>query len=998
MKRALQYIIFSVLAWAAPMFDAELMAQERCATVEYNRSLHPDPELHKIEFERWLGEKLLRRASRQSRQQAQPYQIPVVVHIVHNGESIGTGVNISEAQILSQIRVLNVDFRRENADAANTPAEFLPVAGSLDVEFVLAKQDPEGLPTNGIVRVNGGKNSWTANDNYELKEKSYWPAEQYMNIWVCNLTGHIGYAQFPESDLAGMENSSTNRLTDGIVIWHKAFGSVDDGAFNLDPTFNKGRTATHETGHWLALNHIWGADNNCNDTDYVSDTPNQKGQTSGCPAHPKTDGCSDMVMFQNFLDYTDDECMNLFTKGQVARMITVLENSPRRNSLLTSPGLQAPNPLANDLGIRSIISPDAAVCSNLITPIIELRNYGSNTVTSARIRFVLDGAIVETRDFSLSLNYLESAQIAFSALTIPSGAHNVAFRIVLTNGGTDSGDYNNEYAATVIVPSFGDVPFAENFNVQPPGWVTYNPDGQITWQIATAPNEMATNRALKLNFFEYEDKLGEVDIFYSPVLDLSSAPAAALAFDVSHARYLSSNDRLQVIALVNCAHYTEGAVVYDKAGDSLKTAPATTSLFTPANESQWRKERVDLSAFIGEAKIQFAFVGINDWGNNLYLDNIALFTEATTDVALVRMVSPSVVTCEEQATPRILVQNTGSVLLTSFAVEYTLNGAPAETFVHDGLNLSFGAEQEIALPELTLGSETNSLEVTLKDPNGSLDFNPQNNSKTFTIVVNKNRDRIPIRENFDDDFTPPWAVINPTGGRSWETIATNFGQSLYFNAFDNELIGDEAWLVSPVLDFSRANQAGLLFDMSHAVRGMARESLTILASTDCGVTFNQVSFNLPETKTANENWIPADENDWARNISVNLNSVAKEENVRIAFVVRNQNGNNLYLDNIDFYTTANPDPIDIAELFSVYGYDLTDPGLTDLKITFNLPERENVRYSVITATGQLETDGILTDVLNQTYPVNLPERLQPGVYFVRVQIGEKYYTRRVLVF
>src|SRR5688572_4273767 len=291
MRQVLRYIIFSGVAFALPSFSFLLMAQDRCGTVEYSKRLHPDYPTHKIQFEKWLNDQPLRqRHNRQSRKQAPPYQIPVVVHIIHNGEAIGTGANISDAQVLSQLRVLNEDFNRGNADAVNTPAVFAGVAGSLDIEFVLAKQDPDGLATNGIVRVNGGRSSWTMNDNYPLKSQSYWPAEQYMNIWVCNLTGvHVGYAQFPESDLEGLETSSTNRLTDGIVIWYKAFGSVDDGSFTLDPDFNKGRTATHETGHFLGLNHTWGDDNGCTESDFVNDTPNQAGSTSGCPAHPKSD-------------------------------------------------------------------------------------------------------------------------------------------------------------------------------------------------------------------------------------------------------------------------------------------------------------------------------------------------------------------------------------------------------------------------------------------------------------------------------------------------------------------------------------------------------------------------------------------------------------------------------------------------------------------------------------------------------------------------------------
>lgn len=999
MGLVLRYIFLSGIVIALQSVSIPLKAQDRCGTVAYYRSTHTEPNLHKLRFEQWLDERMFRQqTSRSERRAAGPYQVPVVVHVIHNGEDIGTGANISDAQILSQIRVLNEDYNRQNTDAVNTPPEFLGVAGSMDIEFVLAKQDEDGLATNGIVRVNGGESSWSMNDNYALKDLSYWPAEQYFNIWVCNLTdSFVGYAQFPESDLEGLENSSTNRLTDGVVIWYRAFGSVDDGISNLDPSFNKGRTLTHETGHFFGLRHIWGDNNNCSDTDYVNDTPNQAGSSSGCPTHPKTDSCSEVVMFQNFLDYTDDDCMNLFTQGQITRMITVIENSPRRNSLLTSHGLQEPDPLPNDLGIRSIIFPDASVCTNEITPVIEIRNYGNNQITSARIRLTVDGAPQETKDFVLTLNPMESVQVSFAPLSLASGEHGIAFEIRETNAGTDGGNYNDFISSPVIVPAFIDAPFAWNFNSQPPGWITQNPDGQITWQIVTAPNENPSNNALKLNFYDYEDKIGEIDTYLSPVIDLSSAPAATLTFDVAHARFQSSNDRLMVVALTNCENVLTGTVLYDKAGFSLATAPSTTTAFTPSGPNQWRKELINLTAFVGKEKVQLAFIGTNDWGNNLYLDNITFYTEQTVDVSLTRLATPSVVTCEDNMAPKIIVQNAGSVTLTGFDLEYAINASAPQTVVINDLDLSYGETKEIELPVITFSEGINILSVNLKNPNGSTDDNPDNNQNEFTIVINQAEDRIPLRQNFDGEFTSAWTIINPEGRMNWETISTNFNQSLYFNGYNNGVIGDEAWLVSPVLDFSRTSQASLLFDLSYAYGNAGEENLIIMASTDCGNTFNEIDYNYPNIVTAKEDWLPQSPEDWKRNIQVDLSALAGEENVRIAFVIRNENGNNFYLDNIEFFTTADPDPIEIEELYSIYGYDLTNPEQSELKITFNLPERQNVRYTVINTIGKIETDGLLRDVLNQTFPLNLSQRLAPGMYFVRVQIGGEYYSSKVLV-
>jgi gliding motility-associated-like protein len=315
------------------------MAQQRCGTAVYPTFQRGVVYEDEAQFESWMKEKQSYQKSKGAilRQEATTYQVQVVVHVIHNGESLGQETNIPDAQILSQLEVLNKDFNRLNADVGNTPAEFQSRAGSLSIEFVLAKQDPEGLPSSGINRVRGSKSGWTINDNSQLKSLSYWPSLHYLNIWVCNLTDYLGFTQFPVSTLPGVENSSTNALTDGIIISYKTFGSSDAGNFNLHPSYNKGRTTTHEMGHFFGLRHLWGEKEDCTGTDYVDDTPPQQRAVEGCPSHPQKQ-CPDNnpvnTMFQNYMDFTDDNCQNLFTKGQVERMKIVLENSPRRASLL----------------------------------------------------------------------------------------------------------------------------------------------------------------------------------------------------------------------------------------------------------------------------------------------------------------------------------------------------------------------------------------------------------------------------------------------------------------------------------------------------------------------------------------------------------------------------------------------------------------------------------------------------------------------------------------
>ncbi|MFM7193305.1 MAG: M43 family zinc metalloprotease, partial [Bacteroidota bacterium] len=304
-------------------------------TVEYNRDLLKRDGLTEAEFEQWIASLS---AARQSGVQAGEYTIRVVVHIIHNGEPVGTGTNISDAQVISQLRVLNEDFQRKNTDASKTLTIFKSVATAMPVKFVLASTDPDGNPSTGIVRVKGIKSGYTRDENAQAKALSYWPAENYVNIWVCNLTDYFGFTQFPVTTVPGIGLASYNRFTDGIIINYRGVGSIADGPFTLDGRYNRGRVLSHEMGHFFGLRHIWGDGTDCTAPDYVEDTPSQSAPTEYCPQGLLPDCSNQPRMYQNFMDYTYDLCMNLFTQGQVDRMLTVLENSPRRKSLLVASG------------------------------------------------------------------------------------------------------------------------------------------------------------------------------------------------------------------------------------------------------------------------------------------------------------------------------------------------------------------------------------------------------------------------------------------------------------------------------------------------------------------------------------------------------------------------------------------------------------------------------------------------------------------------------------
>ncbi|MDR4492268.1 MAG: zinc metalloprotease [Candidatus Nitrosocosmicus sp.] len=274
--------------------------------------------------------------------------IPVVVHVVYNNEI----ENISEEQILSQINRLNKDFRRTNEDIVKVPEPWRNLAADTRIEFKLACKDPEGKPTRGITRTKTNRTVFdipqNPNDPEPIKFTSEggrdaWDTTRYLNLWTCNLrSGLLGYAQFP----AGPPS------TDGVAISHWVFGdrgSVLSPNSPFGNNFNLGRTATHEIGHYLNCYHLWGdegmMEDPCSGTDNVVDTPNQRFENTGKPSFPdNTQRCNDTgehgTMWMNYMDYTDDDSMYMFTVGQSVRMHATLNTS--RSSLLQSDVLICP--------------------------------------------------------------------------------------------------------------------------------------------------------------------------------------------------------------------------------------------------------------------------------------------------------------------------------------------------------------------------------------------------------------------------------------------------------------------------------------------------------------------------------------------------------------------------------------------------------------------------------------------------------------------------------
>ena len=273
---------------------------------------HPEYQLEVTEYIQKLS-RLQEEAT--SRTLPAVITVPVVVHVIHTGQSVGNGANIAIDRINSQIEILNQDYRRNNADADDTPSVYQDIAADTEIQFCLALINPSGAPTTGITR---HVYSDVADIDYienTIKPATSWDSNRYLNIWTIEMPSSsvIGYSYLPTSTMVGS-------IRDGVVIDYTSFGYINSG--------NQGRTCVHEVGHYMGLQHTWGStDSNgdpigCSSDDNISDTPNCSGPHYGCPNFG-TSSCGDVDMVMNYMEYVNDDCMNLFTEGQK----TVMQNT-----------------------------------------------------------------------------------------------------------------------------------------------------------------------------------------------------------------------------------------------------------------------------------------------------------------------------------------------------------------------------------------------------------------------------------------------------------------------------------------------------------------------------------------------------------------------------------------------------------------------------------------------------------------------------------------------
>ncbi|HLP53377.1 MAG TPA: M43 family zinc metalloprotease [Fluviicola sp.] len=590
------------------------------------------------------------------------YTIPVVFHVLHNNGS----ENISNAQILDALAILNRDYRKLNADAANVQAVFAGMPADAEIEFKLATVAPNGNCFDGITRTvstltndgSDGQAQIQAIINGNNVYQGIWAHNKYLNIYVANdIGGAAGYTFLPNGNSVANLN---NMYYNGIFILHDYCGSIGTGSVGTS------RALTHEVGHWLNLPHVWGNGNNpgnaasCSIDDGVQDTPNCIGVTS-CNLNSNTCNSDDAYWgfamkdnVENYMDYS--YCSKMYTQGQVDKMRLALTSSVGgRSNIWTNANLQAVGAIpGTSLCAIDFSASQTTVCAGTTV------TYTPNTTAG-----------ISAWSWSFPGGTPATSTVSNPTVTYnTAGTYNATLTVTSSSNGLNYSEAKTSYI-TVNTNSPSALPLTEGFTTAtfpPTGWTIVNANASNTWARSTTVGRAPT-AGNSMVFDNYNINDSGNDEMRLKALNLAGMGSAQLVFDVAYAPYnATSYDGLEVLVSTNCgATWTS---VYLKSNTTLATAPAVAAQFTPT-AAQWRGETVSLTPYAGQSSVVVAFRNLAGYGNRLFIDNINITGVAAGPVASFTA-SPSTV-----CTGQTVTVTDGSTNATSWSWNFGAGATPA---------------------------------------------------------------------------------------------------------------------------------------------------------------------------------------------------------------------------------------------------------------------------------------------------------------------------------
>ncbi|TNE82402.1 MAG: T9SS type A sorting domain-containing protein [Bacteroidetes bacterium] len=617
MKRKLY---LAALLLTGSVVSAQTHDHSKCMTDEhYQQQIQSNPEIlqRSLQFEQDVEQMKVLLANKQLKN-GQKFIIPVVFHVFHAGGS----ENISKAQVQNQLDTFNKLFN--NVFPERVRDVFHGVIANCEIEFRLATKDPDGNCTDGVVRIYDPE---TENGSNNLKYKSAWPTDRYLNIWVvkeinsasASLGTTLGYAQFPWAGGA---------QTDGIVVRHDNVGAIGTATTGLG-VGQWARTLVHEAGHWLGLYHPF--QDSCFGGDGVEDTPPVSSPSFGCDLNRNT--CTNEApgyvdrpdMIENYMDYADGRCMWAFTIGQKLRMQTTLLNwRPKlwSASNLEATGVADPYSAGNCGPKANFYTLNAHICQGAnISFVNDTYNHNAGGVT---YEWSFPGGSPSTSTSANPVvNYAESGQ------------YNVQLIAKKTVGGVDYADTMNRVEFINVynsVAMFG-AGLTENFEfpVFPVNGWSYSSTTNVNFRrFATGAGSLEGSFAVQVPNSEIQD--GAAFYLETPTLDLSVLPSPMVSFYYAFAQRRKQNgttsfDALSVSSSVNCGQTWSSR--WNSAGSQLSTTggvPFVSVNFVPSGVDQWKKVEVSLSAIPAAQRnnVRLRFEFRSRGGHNLFIDQINL--------------------------------------------------------------------------------------------------------------------------------------------------------------------------------------------------------------------------------------------------------------------------------------------------------------------------------------------------------------------------------------
>ncbi len=887
--------------------------------------------------------------------------IPIVFHIVGNSTRLA---QVTDADVLWQLNKLNEDFRGANADSVNAPL-FQSIRAYKDycqIQFCLAQRDPNNNPltTPGITRTLSSLTGTAICNNTNIIKHTAsggidaWDPSRFFNVWVGEAgLCLLGIAQFP---------GTGNFNEFGVLL---AFDGFSNNPAYVDPSFNLGRTLPHEAGHCFGLFHIWGDESGCSQAaagntgdDFrqmpaVStcqlpaslvtpngDTPNQAGATGGCPSGLQTDACSGVspgYNYQNYMDYTNDACYSMFTLKQVDRMQYILDNCLA--SLKTSNGCVPPVLTPNNASISAINTPAASfvTCDPTIPLTVTLRNAGSNALTSVTITVTSNATTVQTFNWTGNLASLATTSVTLNAVPLVLGANSIQICTSLPNGAADSDPANDCMTVSGTRGAGGALPLVEGFEgatFPPAGWIRNNPDGGITWQRTTLGVAHSGTAKAFVDHFNYV-AAGNTDDLRTPPYAIGQADSLWVSFWGAYRGFPGFPfDFFQVMVSADCGQTFQ--IVYNARNDTAFVAPDGASPtfggggYYPTNINEWVRKSIDLSSFIAGGNLQVQFRAINQFGNNMHLDDINIDKKIfpNNDAGVIAINKPQSRVCVNSIAPEVTIKNYGKVALTSVKINYQIDGTGAVTTFNWTGNLARNQTATVTLATANLGAVGNhTINVYTTLPNNVADEDPSNDglvkaynvSQVFALPGS-------VTEEFSSATFPPtnWLINNPNADITWtrnSAVGNRNPGSAYFNDFVNTSVDRIDDLSMPNYSYSGIDSIFLTFNLAHITKtlpgttGARLDTLTILLSKDCGNTFTTIykkygeelqTVNDPNFQISMNNFTPLP-SQWRKD-SLNLGKWlgATEPLFQITYRFSGNMENNFYLDDVNLRTQVLP--------------------------------------------------------------------------------------------